>query len=113
MIGLSGGGDSVALTSALLALHKRMGLKLAAAHLNHRLRGDESDRDEEFVRAMCARLGLELQVERAEGSARFPAPISRSGRATPGANFWGARPIESGRILLRWDTIAMTRPKQS
>jgi tRNA(Ile)-lysidine synthase len=67
VIGLSGGGDSVALTTALLALRKRMGLKLAAAHLNHRLRGDESDRDEEFVRAMCARLGLELQVERAEG----------------------------------------------
>ena len=39
VIGLSGGGDSVALTSALLALRKRMGLKLAAAHLNHRLRG--------------------------------------------------------------------------
>src|SRR5271170_4779825 len=69
VIGLSGGGDSVALTSALLALRKRMGLKFAAAHLNHRLRGDESDRDEEFVRAMCARLGLELQVERAEGRA--------------------------------------------
>ena len=44
-----------------------MGLKLAAAHLNHRLRGPESDRDEEFVRSMCARLKLELQVERAEG----------------------------------------------
>src|SRR5271163_4122731 len=67
VIGLSGGGDSVALTSALLALRKRLGLKLAAAHLNHRLRGEESDRDEEFVRAMCARLGLQLQVERAEG----------------------------------------------
>jgi tRNA(Ile)-lysidine synthase len=67
VVGLSGGGDSVALTSALLGLRKRMGLKLAAAHLNHRLRGAESDRDEEFVRAMCARLGVEVQVERAEG----------------------------------------------
>src|ERR1700683_1245 len=67
VIGLSGGGDSVALTSALIGLRKRMGLKLAAAHVNHRLRADESDRDEEFVRAMCARLGVELQVERAEG----------------------------------------------
>jgi tRNA(Ile)-lysidine synthase len=67
VIGLSGGGDSVALTSALLALRKRMGLTLAAAHLNHRLRGEESDRDEKLVRAMSTRLGLELQVERAEG----------------------------------------------
>jgi tRNA(Ile)-lysidine synthase len=35
--------------------------------LNHRLRGAESDRDEEFVRAMCSRLGVELIVERADG----------------------------------------------
>jgi tRNA(Ile)-lysidine synthase len=67
LIGLSGGADSVALTCALLELRQRLGLRLAAAHLNHRIRGDESDRDEAFVRAMCARLGVELIVERAEG----------------------------------------------
>ena len=67
LIGLSGGADSVALTCALLELRQRLGLRLAAAHLNHRIRGDESDRDEAFVRAMCARLGIELIVERAEG----------------------------------------------
>ncbi|MGA7870471.1 MAG: tRNA lysidine(34) synthetase TilS, partial [Candidatus Binatus sp.] len=67
VVGLSGGGDSVALTSALLELGERMSLRIVAAHLNHRIRGDESDRDEEFVRAMCARLGVELIVERADG----------------------------------------------
>lgn len=67
LIGLSGGADSVALTSALLELRQRLRLRIAAAHLNHRIRGDESDRDEAFVRAMCARLGVELFVERAEG----------------------------------------------
>jgi tRNA(Ile)-lysidine synthase len=67
LIGLSGGADSVALTCALVELRHRLGLKISAAHLNHRIRGDESDRDEEFVRAMCARLGIELIVERAEG----------------------------------------------
>ena len=67
LIGLSGGADSVALTCALLELRERLGLGIAAAHLNHRIRGDESDRDEAFVRAMCARLGVELIVERAEG----------------------------------------------
>jgi len=67
MVGLSGGADSVALTCALLELRERLGLRIAAAHLNHRIRGDESDRDEAFVRAMCARLGVELIVERAEG----------------------------------------------
>src|ERR1035437_5326136 len=67
LIGLSGGADSVALTCALLELRERLGLGIAAAHLNHRIRGDESDRDEAFVRAMCARLGVELFVEWGEG----------------------------------------------
>jgi tRNA(Ile)-lysidine synthase len=67
LIALSGGADSVALTCALLELRERLGLRIAAAHLNHRIRGDESDRDEAFVRAMCARLGVELIVEHAEG----------------------------------------------
>src|SRR5271156_5190011 len=69
LIGLYGGADSVALTSALIELRERRGLKIAAAHLNHRIRGDESDRDEEFVRAMSARLGVDLIVERADGLA--------------------------------------------
>jgi len=67
LVGLSGGADSVALISALLELRARLGLKIAAAHLNHRIRGAESDRDEEFVRELCARLDVELFVERAPG----------------------------------------------
>jgi tRNA(Ile)-lysidine synthase len=67
LVGLSGGADSVALICALLELRGHLGLRIVAAHLNHRIRGDESDRDEQFVRAMCARLGVELIVERADG----------------------------------------------
>jgi tRNA(Ile)-lysidine synthase len=67
LVGLSGGADSVALTCALLDLRKRLGFRLVAAHLNHQIRRDESDRDEEFVRSMCARLGIELIIGRADG----------------------------------------------
>ncbi len=67
LVGLSGGADSVALTHALLDLSERFEVKVAAGHLNHRIRGAESDRDEIFVREMCARLGVELRVERARG----------------------------------------------
>ncbi len=67
LIGLSGGADSVALTCAMLELRNVLALRIVAAHLNHRIRGAESDRDEEFVRRMCARLGIELIVERADG----------------------------------------------
>jgi tRNA(Ile)-lysidine synthase len=42
-------------------------MRLAAAHLNHRLRGVESDRDEAFVRQLCADMGIELVAEQAAG----------------------------------------------
>jgi tRNA(Ile)-lysidine synthase len=62
---VSGGPDSVALLLALWTLREEFGFALIAAHLNHGLRGAESDRDEAFVRALCARLGVELVAERA------------------------------------------------
>src|SRR3984957_7340012 len=73
LVGLSGGADSVALTCALLDLRERLNFRVVAAHLNHRIRGAESDRDEDFVRAMCARLRVELIVERADGPDRSVA----------------------------------------
>jgi tRNA(Ile)-lysidine synthase len=65
VIALSGGPDSVALLHALRELQPRFGYRLAAAHLNHGMRGAESDRDEAFVRDLCATLGAELIVEHA------------------------------------------------
>ena len=55
LCGVSGGADSVCLLHAMLAL----GLPVKAAHFNHMLRGEESDRDESFVRELCAGLGVE------------------------------------------------------
>jgi tRNA(Ile)-lysidine synthase len=62
---VSGGADSVAMLRALHELAPRLGFRLAAAHLNHRLRGPESDRDERFVRDLCARLKVPLEVGQA------------------------------------------------
>lgn len=47
---LSGGADSVYLLHRLYHLRQTLDFRLVAAHYNHRLRGEESDRDEEFVR---------------------------------------------------------------
>ena len=55
---LSGGADSVALTLAL----KDLGYKIEAAHCNFRLRGEESDRDENFCRSLCASLEVPLHI---------------------------------------------------
>jgi tRNA(Ile)-lysidine synthase len=66
LVGLSGGSDSVALTFLLreLASNNEFGL-VSLAHLNHRLRLS-ADRDEEFCRALAARLGLRIVVERCD-----------------------------------------------
>jgi tRNA(Ile)-lysidine synthase len=57
-VGLSGGADSVALTRALAARSKELGLVLHAAHLHHGLRGEEADGDLAFARALAAELDL-------------------------------------------------------
>lgn len=57
-VAVSGGTDSTAL---LVALAEEME-GLVAIHVNHRLRGAESDADEDFVRDLCARLGVPLRV---------------------------------------------------
>ena len=67
LVALSGGPDSVALLHSFTALRESLGLRIAAAHLNHTLRGSESDRDEGFCRDLCKQLNVELTVERARG----------------------------------------------
>jgi len=55
---ISGGADSVCL---LLTLHD-LGYPCEAVHCNFHLRGAESDRDEEFVRNLCLRIGVKLHI---------------------------------------------------
>lgn len=59
---VSGGADSVALLFALYLLKDKLALRLEAAHFNHHLRGEESDRDEAFVRELCGRYDIPLHV---------------------------------------------------
>lgn len=63
---LSGGADSVALLYALYLLRSRLGIRLEAAHFNHCLRGEESQRDEAFVRELCEKLDIPLTISRAQ-----------------------------------------------
>jgi len=54
--GLSGGADSVCLLLAMNALADELGIKVEALHVNHCLRGAESQRDEDFCRELCEKL---------------------------------------------------------
>ena len=62
IVALSGGADSTVLLDVLVRLKDELELTVYAAHVNHNLRGDESLRDENFVRNLCARKNVELFV---------------------------------------------------
>lgn len=66
---LSGGADSVALLLAMLEVREHFGTDISAVHVNHCLRGEESDRDENFCRSLCERLGVALHVYRCDVNA--------------------------------------------
>lgn len=57
--GLSGGADSI----TLVHLAVQQGFSVHAVHLNHGLRGAESDRDEAFVRDFCRKWHIPLTVQ--------------------------------------------------
>jgi len=56
LVGVSGGADSV----ALLLILKDLGYQIQALHCNFHLRGEESDRDENFVAELCKKNGISL-----------------------------------------------------
>jgi len=77
--GLSGGADSVALLHWLCSIQKEYKLSLCAAHLNHGLRGEESDGDEAFCRELCERLGVPLHVKQIDLS-NLSSGVEEAGR---------------------------------
>lgn len=58
VVGVSGGADSLTLLHALRILAPEFDLKLHVAHMNHQLRGDASDADEQFVLQLAREWGL-------------------------------------------------------
>lgn len=60
---VSGGADSVCMLHMLSIAARERGFRLCAAHYEHGIRGAESLRDAEFVRALCQELGIRLVLE--------------------------------------------------
>ena len=65
IIGFSGGADSTALVYALSSIKSELNLTLLCVHVNYHLRGDESNRDEQFVKDFCYRNNLSLVIKNA------------------------------------------------
>lgn len=110
---VSGGPDSVAMLRLLRDLEPKGEFALAGvAHFNHRLRGEDSDADEEFCRALASSLGLEFRSESADVAVRAAA-LKRSIEDT--ARLLRYEFFERVRVDLDADVVAVghTRDDQA
>ena len=92
LVGLSGGADSVLLLCFLLEYRRRnhLDFTICASHINHGIRGDEADSDEEFCRRLCESLGVELLVDKysiPQIAERFKMSIEEAARWRRYASF--------------------------
>ncbi len=77
IVAVSGGVDSMALLDLLATVQEPMSLRLGVAHFDFRLRGEESEQDEEFVRAQAQSHGFDCYIRRAD-TAHVAAEQKRS-----------------------------------
>ena len=80
LIGLSGGADSVAMLYLLLPDIRDGRIQAEAMHVNHGIRGSESDQDEDFVSALCDREKVPFYAARAELAGRTDEAAARAAR---------------------------------
>lgn len=59
-VALSGGADSVCLLLSLVEISRKLNISVSALHVNHCLRGIESDNDEIFCHKLCQKLGIPI-----------------------------------------------------
>ena len=59
-VALSGGEDSMCLYSMALSLREKHDIKVVAINVDHSIRGEESERDSDFVKNICKKDGIEL-----------------------------------------------------
>jgi tRNA(Ile)-lysidine synthase len=66
-VAVSGGPDSILLLHFMHLYVREAALTITAVHFNHKLRGEESEEDEQFVREQAAQLGVEFLRSEPEG----------------------------------------------
>jgi tRNA(Ile)-lysidine synthetase, N-terminal domain/tRNA(Ile)-lysidine synthetase, C-terminal domain len=62
VVGVSGGPDSISLLHILYHISQSLPVRIHAAHLNHMLRGQESDEDTEYVKEFCRKMDIPCTV---------------------------------------------------
>jgi tRNA(Ile)-lysidine synthase len=90
-VACSGGADSVALLCTLMQQREKLGLVLSVAHMNHGIRGAESDSDQSFIEALATQFDLPLHFRRVDTPASAAAHregIEEAARNLRYAWFW-------------------------
>jgi tRNA(Ile)-lysidine synthase len=95
LVAVSGGVDSTVLLHGLASLPQRLGLRLAAGHVNHGLRAAESDADEALAGELAGRLGV-----------AFRACRVRPERLREGASSRARPTLQEACRRLRYDALA-------
>jgi tRNA(Ile)-lysidine synthase len=103
-IAVSGGADSRCLLDILFKLRSNWNLSLTLLHVNHCLRGEESDADEDFVRALASEYGLPIEIERADVSG---APDNLEQAARDARRRFFRRFLDSGSL----DRVALAHTR--
>ena len=85
-VAISGGADSVALLLTLHAANSTtrdsLGVGLSAVHINHHLRGEESNTDQQFVEDLCISLDIPLHLHQADIPERLAQSRTRGNSET-------------------------------
>ena len=77
-VGLSGGADSVALLHILANNKEELGIsKIKGIHIHHGIRGEEADRDLDFSKSFCEKLGIDFVCYYAD----IPAQAKKTGES--------------------------------
>jgi tRNA(Ile)-lysidine synthase len=112
LVAVSGGGDSVALFRGLEAIRLPGEGRLIAAHVNHKLRGADSDADQEFVETLCRERGIPCEV----ATAAIDGAASGQGQGLESAARrarYGALEETAGRLGARFVVTAQTADDQA
>lgn len=64
VLGLSGGADSVCLFYLMNSLKNKLNLEIFVCHINHLLRGEDSDLDESFATQLCEKYGIPIFIKK-------------------------------------------------
>ncbi|AAK81140.1 tRNA(Ile)-lysidine synthase [Clostridium acetobutylicum] len=66
VVAVSGGPDSICLLHILFKLKDKFNTSICAAHVNHCIRGEAADKDEEYVKKFCEKLDIQFYVKRVD-----------------------------------------------